>query len=323
MAAKLLLRRFSLVVLIIVSVLPRPNFADDHLSEIFYCPTCPKALPIIKAAVVKAVKAEARMGASLLRLHFHDCFVNGCDASILLDDTPNFTGEQTAAPNNNSIRGLNVIDDIKAELEKACPNTVSCADIVAVAARDGVVALGGPSWNVSLGRRDSATASQAAANRDVPAPTLSLNQLQSLFSRKGFSARELVVLSGGHTIGKARCTTFRNRIYNDKDINAAFATSLQAKCPKTGGDNNLVQMDPTPTTFDTAYFTDLQSQKALFHSDQQLFHGGATDSIVNAYAASLSTFAHDFARAMVKMGKLSPLTGTKGQIRKNCGKVNS
>ena len=64
----------------------------------------------------------------------------GCDASILLDDIPgSFVGEKTANPNNNSVRGFNVVDDIKAKLEKACPGVVSCADILALAALDSVV----------------------------------------------------------------------------------------------------------------------------------------------------------------------------------------
>lgn len=65
--------------------------------------------------------------------------LQGCDGSILLDDNATFIGEKTAAPNNNSVRGFNVIDDIKAEVEKACPGVVSCADILALAARDSVV----------------------------------------------------------------------------------------------------------------------------------------------------------------------------------------
>nr|GLL36811.1 cationic peroxidase 1-like [Ipomoea trifida] len=298
------------------------GMSSAQLSATFYSKSCPNALSIIKSAVKSAVQSEARMGASLLRLHFHDCFVNGCDASILLDDTSNFTGEQTARPNNKSIRGLNVIDNIKAQLEKSCPGIVSCADVVAVAARDSVVALGGPSWNVLLGRRDSTTASLSAANNNIPGPNFTLSQLKSSFSNQGFSEREMVALSGGHTIGKARCTTFRSRIYNDNNINAAFAKSLQANCPQSGGDNNLASLDTTPTSFDNAYFKDLQSQKGLLHSDQELFNGGSTDSVVNSYSSNPSTFSADFANAMLKMSNLNPLTGTSGQIRKNCGKTN-
>jgi peroxidase len=67
------------------------------------------------------------------------CVQQGCDASVLLDDTASFTGEKGAEPNAGSLRGLEVIDKIKMLLELMCPRTVSCADILAVAARDSVV----------------------------------------------------------------------------------------------------------------------------------------------------------------------------------------
>jgi peroxidase len=200
---------------------------------------------------------------------------------------------------------------------------VSCADILAVAARDSVVALGGTNWTVQLGRRDSTTASLSAANSNIPAPTLNLSGLISAFSNKGFTANEMVALSGSHTIGQARCTVFRTRIYNENNINSSYATSLQSNCPSTGGDNNLAPLDVTsPTSFDNAYFSNLLNNQGLLHSDQQLFNGGSTDSQVNAYSSNMGTFLADFANAMVKMGNLSPLTGTSGEIRTNCGKVN-
>lgn len=157
--------------------------SSAQLDPHFYDKACPAALPTIKRLVEEAVAAEPRMGASLLRLHFHDCFVNvrtyadacvhnstsvlspissssvcsaspsllrfhwcllvqGCDGSILLDDTPFFTGETMAAPNANSVRGFDVIDRIKGAVNAACRgNVVSCADVVAIAARDSVVAV--------------------------------------------------------------------------------------------------------------------------------------------------------------------------------------
>ncbi|XP_006349568.1 cationic peroxidase 1-like [Solanum tuberosum] len=312
----------SLVLLIIFPFLLRLSSAQS-LSANFYSSSCPNVLSVIKTAVNSAVSSEARMGASLLRLHFHDCFVNGCDASVLLDDTSNFTGEKTAGPNSGSIRGFDVIDTIKTQVESSCAGIVSCADILAVAARDSVVKLGGPSWTVLLGRRDSTTASLSAANSNLPGPTSSLSALISSFSNKGLTAREMVALSGSHTIGQARCTTFRTRLYNEANINASFATTVKANCPQSGGDNNLSPLDITsPTSFDNAYYKNLQIQKGLLHSDQVLFNGGSTDSIVNTYSSNSATFSTDFANAMVKMGNLSPLTGTNGQIRKNCRKTN-
>ncbi|KAK6789943.1 hypothetical protein RDI58_013743 [Solanum bulbocastanum] len=312
---------FLLVLVIVPFVLI--GMSSAQLTSNFYNSTCPNVLSIIKTTVNSAIAKESRMGASLLRLHFHDCFVNGCDASVLLDDTSSFTGEKTANPNSGSLRGFDVIDTIKTQVESSCAGIVSCADILAVAARDSVVKLGGPSWTVLLGRRDSTTASLNTANSDIPAPTLNLSSLISSFSNKGFNAREMVALSGSHTIGQARCTTFRDRLYNETDINASFATSVKSKCPQSGSDNDISPLDTTsPTTFDNIYYKNLRIQKGLLHSDQQLSSGGSTDSIVNTYSSNSATFFTDFANAMVKMGNLSPLTGTNGQIRKNCRKTN-
>ncbi|WCJ27806.1 Peroxidase [Euphorbia peplus] len=292
----------------------------SQLSTTFYGKTCPNALSIIKSGVTSAISSETRMGASLVRLHFHDCFVNGCDGSVLLDGA---SSEKTAPANSNSIRGFEVVDSIKSKLEASCAGVVSCADILAVAARDSVVALGGPTWNVQLGRRDSATPSLSAANSDLPSPFSDLSVLLSDFSKKGFNAKEMVALSGAHTIGQARCTVFRNRTYNEANIDASFATSLKTNCPATGGDSNLANLDvTTPTKFDNGYFKALVAKKGLLHSDQELFNGGSTDAQVTTYNNNPKSFSTDFANAMVKMGNLSPLTGTSGQIRTNCRNAN-
>ncbi|KAM3392141.1 hypothetical protein ACQJBY_013335 [Aegilops geniculata] len=295
--------------------------SSAQLSPRFYATSCPRALAIIRRGVAAAVRSERRMGASLLRLHFHDCFVQGCDASVLLSDTASFTGEQGAGPNAGSIRGMNIIDNIKAQVEAVCTQTVSCADILAVAARDSVVALGGPSWTVPLGRRDSTTASLSLANSDLPPPSFDVANLTANFAAKGLSVTDMVALSGAHTIGQAQCQNFRDRLYNDTNIDTTFATSLKANCPRpTGsGDSSLAPLD---TTTPNAYYRNLMSQKGLLHSDQVLINDGSTADLVRTYSSGSARFNRDFTAAMVRMGNISPLTGTQGQVRLSCSRVN-
>ncbi|CAN1271361.1 Peroxidase 52 [Linum perenne] len=164
-----------LVTLLAMSLLASSGTAQ--LTANFYSTSCPTLLTIVRNAMTQAVNSENRMAASILRLFFHDCFVNGCDGSLLLDDTATFTGEKNAGPNANSVRGFEIIDTIKTRVEAACNATVSCADILALAARDGVVLVGGPTWAVPLGRRDARTASQSAANAQIPAPGSSLGTI--------------------------------------------------------------------------------------------------------------------------------------------------
>uniref|UniRef100_A0ACD5ZMG6 Uncharacterized protein n=1 Tax=Avena sativa TaxID=4498 RepID=A0ACD5ZMG6_AVESA len=300
--------------------------AYGQLSPSFYASSCPTLKLIVRATMIKALLTERRMGASLLRLHFHDCFVQGCDGSILLDDVGSFVGEKTAFPNVKSVRGYEVIDEIKKNVELLCPGVVSCADIVALAARDGTFLLGGPTWAVPLGRRDSTTASLSEANSDLPGPSLNLDLLIQAFGKKQLSPRDLTALSGAHTIGFSQCQNFRGHIYNDTNIDPAFATLRQRNCPAAApaGDSNLAPFDvQTQLVFDNAYYRNLVAKRGLLHSDQELFNGASQDALVRQYSTSPSLFASDFVAAMIKMGNLSPLTGTAGQIRSNCRVVNS
>ena len=300
--------------------------AYGQLSPSFYARSCPTLQLIVRATMIKALLVERRMGASLLRLHFHDCFVQGRDGSILLDDVGSFVGEKTAFPNVNSVRGYEVIDEIKRNVELACPGVVSCADIAALAARDGVFLLGGPSWAVPLGRRDSTTASLTEANADLPAPFLTLDGLVMAFDKKKLNPRDLTALSGAHTIGFSQCLNFRDHIYNGTNIDPAFATLRKRTCPAQppNGDMNLAPFDvQTQLVFDNAYYRNLVAKRGLLNSDQVLFNGGSQDALVCQYIANPALFASDFVTAMIKMGNITPLTGTAGQIRRNCRVVNS
>ncbi|KAG2726586.1 hypothetical protein I3760_01G119800 [Carya illinoinensis] len=113
-----------------------------QLSSTFYDATCPNVTNITRAVIENALLSDPRIGASLIRLHFHDCFVNVRSTSLHASSL--LLNEKEAALNNNSVRGFGVVDDIKTALESACPGIVSCADILAIAAEESVSLAGGP-----------------------------------------------------------------------------------------------------------------------------------------------------------------------------------
>jgi len=314
--------------------LPHPgHYPVSSLIPHYYAKSCPRAEQIVASVVQKAVMKETRMAASLLRLHFHDCFVKGCDASLLLDDSGSIVSEKRSNPNRNSARGFEVVDQIKSALEQACPKTVSCADILAISARDSVVLRGGLGWEVLLGRRDSKSASLSGSNNNIPQPNSTLQTLTTKFKLQGLHEVDLVALSGSHTIGLSRCTSFRQRLYNqsgngqpDFTLDKSYATQLRSGCPKSGGDNNLFPLDfVSPTKFDNYYFKNLLSGHGLLNTDEELFSKGQakTRKLVKEYAENKELFLKQYALSMVKMGNMKPLTGSKGEIRVNCRKVNS
>lgn len=296
----------------------------NALSLNYYVNTCPGAEFAIADAVVKAFLKDKRVPAALLRMHFHDCFIRGCDASVLLNSVGKNTAEKDGPP-NMSLHSFYVIDNAKKEVEALCPGIVSCADILALAARDAVVLAGGPSWEVPKGRKDGRT-SLASETRQLPSPVFNISQLQQSFSQRGLSLTDLVALSGGHTLGFAHCSSFKNRLYNfsathdvDPSMNPSFAESVKKLCPpqntaKTSGS----AMDPSSTAFDNIYYKQILRGKALFSSDQALLTIPKTKSLVSKFATSKAEFLDAFVKSMIKM---SSLTGGE-EVRKDCRVVN-
>ncbi|KAG5096799.1 hypothetical protein AAZX31_17G051600 [Glycine max] len=305
----------------------------SELTTDFYKSSCPNVSKIVRREVKKALTNEMRMAASLLRLHFHDCFVNGCDGSILLDGGDD--GEKSAVPNLNSARGYDVVDTIKSSVESECDGVVSCADILAIAARDSVFLSGGPSWKVLLGRRDGTVSNGTLANEALPAPFDPLDTIISKFANMGLNLTDVVSLSGAHTIGRARCTLFSNRLSNfsgtgapDTTLDTDMLSDLQSLCPQNGDGNVTTVLDRNSSDlFDNHYFENLLSGKGLLSSDQILFSSDEANSttkpLVQSYSNDSGLFFGDFSNSMIKMGNINIKTGTDGEIRKNCRVINS
>ncbi|CAN8317091.1 unnamed protein product [Cochlearia groenlandica] len=320
--------------LILSCLLLQATNPNAQLRPDFYFGTCRPVFDIIGNIIVDELATDPRIAASLLRLHFHDCFVNGCDASILLDNSTSFRTEKDAAPNKNSARGFGVIDRMKTEIERACPRTVSCADILTIASQISVLLSGGPWWPIPLGRRDSLQAFFDLANTALPSPFFTLAQLKSSFADVGLNrASDLVALSGGHTFGRAQCQFVTPRLYNfnntnspDPSLNPTYLTELRRLCPQNGNGTVLVNFDPiTPNAFDSQYYTNLRNGKGLIQSDQELFSTPQADTkpLVEQYSNNMFVFFQAFVEAMIRMGNLKPLTGNQGEIRLNCRVVNS
>ncbi|KAL1818094.1 hypothetical protein ACET3Z_020668 [Daucus carota] len=324
---------FGSFVFVIVAVLGLVGSGHADLQMGFYSKSCPKAEKIVQDYVNKHIPNAPSLPAALIRLHFHDCFVRGCDASILLNSTSS-TGNQTekfAIP-NQTVRGFGFIDGVKSLLEKECPGIVSCADIITLVARDSIVATGGPSWKVPTGRRDGLISNGTETLGPIPAPTSNLSTLQTDFSRQGLDLKDLVVLSGAHTVGFGHCSSFSARLYNfngtgnpDPSFDSEYVANLKArKCKSANDTTTRVEMDPgSVRTFDLSYYSLLLKRRGLFQSDAALTTSSTTKALITQLLqGSIENFYAEFAKSMEKMGQIGVLTGSSGEVRKNCAFVN-
>ncbi|KAJ0975648.1 hypothetical protein J5N97_017613 [Dioscorea zingiberensis] len=299
------------------------------LEQNFYKKTCSKAEQIVQNITWNNVAKNSELPAKLLRMFFHDCFVRGCDASVLIDSTANNTAEKAAIP-NQSLAGFDVIDEVKTALEQACPGIVSCADIVALAARDSVSFQFNESiWEVETGRRDGNISSDSEALANIPSPFSNFTTLVQSFANKSLNAQDLVVLSGAHTIGVGHCNFFSNRLYNftgkgdaDPSLNATYAETLKAQCKSQSDTTTTVAMDPgSSLTFDNNYFVILKQNQGMFQSDAALLTNGRASNLVDKLHNS-KNFFNAFKNSIKRMGQIEVLTGTNGVIRKKCSVVN-
>ncbi|XP_076927836.1 peroxidase 12-like [Bidens hawaiensis] len=296
------------------------------LSWKYYESSCPKLESIIRKQMEKVIKKDVGLAAALLRLHFHDCFVQGCEGSVLLDGSASGpVDSEKAAPPNLSLRGFDVIEDLRRRVHKQCgAGSVSCSDITAIVARDAVVLTGGPEYSVPLGRRDGFTfATRNSTLANLPPPFVPTDTLLSTLGARNFDA---MALSGAaHTLGVAHCSSFGQRLYPTQDttLDKTFANTLKGVCP-TQNTNATAFLDlRSPNVFDNKYFVDLMNKQGVLTSDQDLYTDKRTRDIVKNFAVNQTLFFEKFVDVMVKMSQMEVLTGTQGEIRNTCNKRNS
>ncbi|OIW20677.1 hypothetical protein TanjilG_19742 [Lupinus angustifolius] len=324
--------RFLVVLSSFLLLLISTRTSSAQLTRGFYSNICPNVEQLVRSAVAQKFQQTFVTAPATLRLHFHDCFVRGCDASILLA-SPNNKAEKDH-PDDISLAGdgFDTVVKAKAAVDSnpQCKNKVSCADILALATRDVINLSGGPSYEVELGRRDGTISTIASVQRRLPHPEFDLDQLNSMFNFNGLSQTDMIALSGAHTIGFSHCNRFSKRIYNfsptnkiDPTLNSQYALQLRQSCPLRVDPRIAINMDPTtPQTFDNQYFKNLQQGMGLFTSDQVLATDARSKNTVNLFASNKSAFESAFIDAITKMGRIGVKTGNQGQIRVDCSRVN-
>ncbi|KAF5748694.1 peroxidase 55-like [Tripterygium wilfordii] len=320
--------RTGLALLMILMVIGK---GEAQLVEGFYGPTCPNLEAIVQQAVATKRSQTFVTIPATLRLFFHDCFVTGCDASVLIA-SPNGDAEKDAKDNLSLAGdGFDTVVKAKEAVEAQCPGIVSCADILALAARDVVVLAGGPSFAVELGRRDGLVSQASLVAGNLPEPEFDVAQLNAMFAKNNLNQLDMIALSGAHTLGFSHCDRFANRIYSftpsspvDPTLNPDYAKQLMEACPQNVDPSIAINMDPvTPQTFDNVYYQNLIAGKGLFTSDEVLFTDSASQSTVVEFANSSADFNAAFVTAMRKLGRVGVKTGRQGEIRRDCSAFNS
>ncbi|PTQ26658.1 hypothetical protein MARPO_0655s0002 [Marchantia polymorpha] len=190
------------------------------------------------------------------------------------------------------------------------------------------IQLNGTGWVVQGGRKDGTYSSAAAAQKDLPLPTFDASQLIDAFARRGLSTKQMVVLSGSHTVGIGHCDKFTERLYKfskthdtDPTLNATLAKQLKLECPRQTFNTTIeIFIDTiTPGQFDSKYYVGLTRRNGLFTSDQTLFEDSRTQKLVESLISE-RLFDSEFGEAMRALGRVG--VKTEGQVRGDCCKVN-
>ncbi|XP_075493407.1 peroxidase 73-like [Primulina tabacum] len=325
--------RLLTIISLFICIILCSSSTSAQLRRNYYANICPNVEKIVLEAVTLKFQQTFVTVPSVIRLFLHDCFVQGCDASVIVASTSRNKAEKDH-PDNLSLAGdgFDTVIKAKAAVDKipSCRNRVSCADILAMATRDVIALAGGPPYTVELGRFDGLRSNAADVNGNLPQPTFNLNQLNAMFGRNNLTQDDMIALSACHTVGFSHCSKFSNRIYSfsrqnpvDPTLDKEYVAQLQSMCPKKVDPTIAIDMDPTtPRIFDNAYFKNLKNGKGLFTSDQVLFTDRRSRPTVNTWAKKPLTFNNAFIQAITKLGRVGVKTAKNGNIRFDCGRFN-
>ncbi|CAN0853234.1 Peroxidase 19 [Linum grandiflorum] len=283
-----------------------------QLSVNYYAKTCPHLEQLVGSVTSQQFKVSPISGPATIRLFFHDCFVEGCDGSILISTKAGSRelAEKEAEENKDlRVEGYDTVFKAKSLVETKCPG-----------------ATGGPYYQVKKGRWDGKTSKATRVPGNIPRTNSTVDGLLTLFRTKGLWLQDMVVLSGAHTIGFAHCKQFISRLYDykgtrspDPTLDLRLLKELRMSCPRVGSnDGVVVPFDvTTPFKFDHAYYLNLEKKLGLLGSDQGLWMDPRTKGVVQEMGKDRGRFFGMFGLAMEKMGEIGVKRGRRHGPRLN------
>ncbi|KAL2941796.1 Peroxidase 6 [Bienertia sinuspersici] len=325
---------FVVVILVIFPLTTFAGYTKPTLTKDYYMKTCPRFEEITNNIVTAKQAETPTTAAAVVRVFFHDCMVDGCDASTLVASNHFHGKAERDADINLSLPGdaFDLVTRIKTALELECPGIVSCSDILATSARNLIKMTGGPFYEVPLGRKDGLVSQASRVIGNLALPNMTMTHIIDLFKIKGFTIQEMVALVGAHTIGFSHCSEFSNRIFHysktqpvDPKMNPKYAEALKTLCANYTKDPTMAAFNDvmTPGKFDNMYYKNLQRGLGLLATDQAMVDDPRTKPIVELYAANETAFFNDFAKAMLKVSLYEIKTDKDGEIRHRCDSFNN
>ncbi|CAM0958199.1 unnamed protein product [Alopecurus aequalis] len=330
----------------------------------------PKPVPVVDGGYTDKIRDAVRgvvvenkrdVAPGLVRLLFHDCFVTGCDGSVLLESTPKNPRGTTEknAPKNDHLRGMELLQEIRDAIFKAADKkNVSCADAIVFGAREATFLLSNGKIEYPIdgpGRKDGVISSKQDAENTLPGATDNFEKLKRSFLAKDFTVGELVALSATHSVGVCHKPSFVDRLnlalstpevhQIDPDYqkviieesanandNVAFKNNLR-DMGKPAVDSSRFEekanekVDMTAANvLDSSYYSFNLQNMVRFTSDWEL-RNDTSSSDDNAGTFLESFKVHEawmtvFMQAMTKLSKLKSNGPFEAKFRQDCTRTN-
>ncbi|KAB2603944.1 L-ascorbate peroxidase 3 [Pyrus ussuriensis x Pyrus communis] len=208
----------------------------------------------------------------MLRIAWHDAATYDARPKTRIPGGPNGSIRNKEELSHSGNKGLETAVELCEQVKAKHPK-ITYADLYQLAGVVAVEITGGPSIDFVPGRKDS---NQSPPEGRLPDAKLGASHLREVFYRMGLSDKDVVVLSGGHTLGKAH--------------------------KRSGFEGPWTK---EPTKFDNSYFVELlKGETEQLPTDKALVEDPAFCRYVELYARDNDAFFRDYAVSHKKLSEL-------------------